>query len=148
MELYRLSVSNLAVRVGSSFRNSGGVVVQVEKIFQNPDFDYWTVDYDISVLRLASPLSFGSAIAPVALPAPNQPYEAGEVSSITGWGALNEGGSSPSQLQVVEVPLVSLEECRSAYGVESITDRMLCAGLPEGGKDACQVNFLTNGYYL
>ena len=35
------------------------------------------------------------------------------------------------------VPLVSADVCSKAYP-GSITDRMLCAGLPEGGKDSCQ----------
>lgn len=116
--------------------------MQVAQVFQNPDFDYGTVDYDISVLELASSLSFGSAIAPVILPYWNQPIIAGIPTVVTGWGALREGGSSPTQLQVVEVPLVSLEDCRSAYGTNAITDRMVCAGFPEGGKDACQVRVL------
>lgn len=64
---------------------------------------------------------------------------AGDIAFVTGWGALTEGGASSNQLQVVDVPLVSLEECRAAYGTSSITDRMVCAGFPEGGKDACQV---------
>lgn len=75
----------------------------------------------------------------MGLPVLNQDYAAGDLAYVSGWGTLSEGGSSSTQLQVVEVPLVSLAECRSAYGSSSITDRMVCAGYPEGGKDACQV---------
>lgn len=141
----RISASNLAIRAGSTFRNTGGVLVRLAAVYQNPQYDSWTIDYDISVLELASPLTFGTAIAPVALPALNEPIVAGAVSQVSGWGALTEGGSSPNQLQVVDVPLVSLEECRAAYGTSSVTDRMVCAGLPEGGKDACQVMIIN--YY-
>jgi trypsin len=38
----------------------------------------------------------------------------------------------------VNVPAVSTEECSKAYP-DMITERMVCAGMPEGGKDACQV---------
>lgn len=110
-------------------------------LYQNPDFDYWDIDYDISVLELASELSFGSAIASIGLPVQDQEFEEGELSVVTGWGTTTEGGSLPSQLQAVEVPLVSLAACRAAYGTAAVTDRMICAGFTEGGRDACQVYF-------
>lgn len=134
----RISISDLAVRAGTSYRNSGGIVVQLAAIYQNPDYNDANVDYDISVLQLSSPLSLGSTIAPITLPKLNQPLVPGTISQVTGWGSLRESGSF-LQLQVVEVPLVSIEECRESYGTDSVTDRMLCAGLREGGKDACQV---------
>lgn len=90
-------------------------------------------------MRLARPLWFGPTIAPVALPELNQPIAAGSVSQITGWGRLSEGGGYPTQLQVVELPVVSVEDCRAVYGASSITEKMVCAGIPEGGKDSCQV---------
>ncbi|CAH2237274.1 jg11240 [Pararge aegeria aegeria] len=36
----------------------------------------------------------------------------------------------------VQVPTVSTEECNMSYGY--ISKRMICAGVPEGGKDSCQ----------
>lgn len=90
-------------------------------------------------MELASPLSFGSAIAPITLPVLNESFAPGTLSQVTGWGVLTEGGTAASQLQVVDVPLISLEECRAVYGTFIVTDRMLCAGYTEGGKDACQV---------
>lgn len=125
--------------MGSTYRNTGGQLVSISQVYQNPQYSSSTVDYDISVLRLSSSLTFGTTIAPVGLPASGQAINAGDVAVVSGWGTLTEGGSSSSQLQVVDVPLVSLEECRAAYGASAITDRMVCAGLPEGGKDACQV---------
>nr|XP_022900615.1 trypsin-7-like [Onthophagus taurus] len=132
------SASMLSIRAGSSIRGSGGVVVNVKAIHQNPQYDSSAIDYDISVLELASDLSFGSGIAAVGLPSLNQALPVGEKSVVSGWGTLTEGGSSPSQLQSVEVTVVSNSACASAYGSGSITDRMMCAGETSGGKDACQ----------
>lgn len=66
--IYRALYIFLSVRVSSSYRDTGGMVVSISQLYQNPRYDYWTVDYDISVLRLSSTLTFGSAIAAVALP--------------------------------------------------------------------------------
>ena len=39
----------------------------------------------------------------------------------------------------MNVPVVSDEECNVSYsGTNEIQDSMICAGLPEGGKDSCQ----------
>lgn len=49
---------------------------------------------------------------------------------------------NPFSLRCVEVPIMSDQDCKDSY-VGMITDRMVCAGYLEGGKDACQV-FLPN----
>lgn len=136
--------TQLELRVGSSYHNvtGSGIMKEIAAIYQHPLFNYTALDYDISILRVATPLTFGHTIAPVALPEANQPIVPGAIARISGWGFLHENsifGDLPQQLQVVEVPLVSLEECRAAYGESRITERMICAGLPQGGKDACKV---------
>ncbi len=61
---------------------------------------------------------------------------------VTGWGATKSGGSTATVLQEVVVPIMSNDECKkTAYGEKRITANMLCAGIPEGGKDSCQVIF-------
>lgn len=51
-----------------------------------------------------------------------------------------EGGSLPEILQMVLIPKINDEDCAEAYKpYYTITPRMLCAGIPMGGKDACQV---------
>lgn len=114
-------------------------MVAVQTIYQNPDYDSWNIDYDISVLLLASELTYSAAIGPIALPALNEDFPAGTPSIVSGWGTTSSGGLA-SQLQAVEVPIVSLEDCRAAYVQYEVTERMVCAGyLGVGGKDACQV---------
>lgn len=135
----RLPELVLEIRAGTPFRNSFGVVHFIEKKFEHPSFNSETVDYDITVLRLTEPLPFSAAIGSIPLPQPNAPLPVGEPSVVAGWGAIQEGGPPVDLLQAVRVPVVSLEECRAAYGEDTVTDRMLCAGVPEGGKDACQV---------
>nr|XP_022911341.1 trypsin-7-like [Onthophagus taurus] len=128
----------LSVRAGSSIRGSGGQVISVKKIHQNPQYDSSTIDYDISLLELSSNLKFEAGVNVVGLPKVNQQLPVGKLSVVSGWGTLKEGGSTSSQLQAVRVTVVSNEECNTAYGGRSITDRMMCAGEKVGGKDACQ----------
>lgn len=54
-------------------------------------------------------------------------------------GTLSSGGSSlPTQLQKVDVPIVSRTTCKSNYNDSEVTNNMICAGLTQGGKDSCQ----------
>lgn len=61
---------------------------------------------------------------------------------VTGWGRLSEGGTLPSVLQEVSVPIVSNEDCKKMFlragRHEFIPDIFLCAGHETGGHDSCQ----------
>src|SRR5262249_38683933 len=58
---------------------------------------------------------------------------------VTGWGRTYEGGATSSDLMKATVPYVDSAVCNepSAYN-GSILPGMMCAGLHEGGVDACQ----------
>ncbi|XP_076057511.1 trypsin-1-like [Oratosquilla oratoria] len=107
--------------------------VKVEKIILHEDYDTWTVSNDISLLKLAEPLTMNDYVKAIPL----ETKIASGNCKVTGWGALTEGGSSPSVLQWVTVPIVSDKKCREAYGSSEILDSMLCAG-GDGKKDSCQ----------
>ena len=68
---------------------------------------------------------------------------------VSGWGVTREGGKRASPvLRVVSVPFVPDQECARDYatswsflvGSSLDANTMFCAGYPEGGKDACQVD--------
>jgi hypothetical protein len=60
---------------------------------------------------------------------------------VTGWGATDQYGAPSDVLNEVTVPIMSNKNCRmTAYGNNKITDNMICAGFPDGKKDACQVS--------
>lgn len=135
----RRFASELSVRAGSSIRNNGGVVIPVETFYQHPQFDPLSYDFDISVLKLSAPLSFNSSISPISMANLNQDIPVGTKSIVTGWGYTEENGSLPSQLQEVEISVIDLNECNSMYEMYGgVTDRMMCATVPGGQKDACQ----------
>lgn len=94
---------------------------------------------DVGLLFWEAPLVFGANVHPVELPFQDDAVPYGHISNVTGWGIMREGLGAPlsERLRIVSLPLISNEECREAYG-GNITDVMLCAGVPEGGRDACQ----------
>lgn len=61
---------------------------------------------------------------------------------VTGWGRLSEGGTLPSVLQEVSVPIVSNDRCKTMFlragRHEFIPEIFLCAGHETGGHDSCQ----------
>ncbi|CAG9568591.1 unnamed protein product [Danaus chrysippus] len=130
---------NLQVRAGSSSNREGGVVVPVGEYVYNRDFTFHNMDSDVGLIWLSKPLEFGPSIAPIIMSDEDEEIDDGELTVVTGWGNLRENGGTPKTLQMVLVPKVSAAACSNAYAPSyNITPRMLCAGAPEGGKDACQ----------
>merc|ERR1712212_299836 len=113
----------------------------VQKIIVHPDYSSSDLSNDICLLQLATPLEMTEFIQPVVMPEPKQETPADTEIIVTGWGSLSEGGLSlPNVLHKVTIPVIADEKCNEAYSSSgySIIDSMLCAGLPEGGKDSCQ----------
>ncbi|XP_049957861.1 trypsin-7-like [Schistocerca serialis cubense] len=133
--LDRLSANMLSVRVGTSTRGSGGSVYDVANMIAHRNHWPATQDYDFAVLELSVSISFESNVQAVSLG--NSELAAGTAVTITGWGDLSYEGNSTEQLQAVTTHIVERSECNESYGGR-ITERMICAGEKEGGKDSCQ----------
>ncbi|XP_066942638.1 trypsin-like [Macrobrachium rosenbergii] len=104
----------------------------------HPSYDTKTQNNDVALLQLSTPITFtnDNKIAPVCLPTKQNAYENVEA-IVTGWGTTSSGGKQTFELNEVTIPTMSNNECRKSYG-SYITGNMICAGLPEGGKDSCQ----------
>lgn len=131
----RNPVSYYSVSVGSS--GNSGIKYSVNRIISHPMFNSNTLDYDVSLVEVKGTIGLSSVTRPIVL-ATSEPRN-GAIVNITGWGALSESGNSPSMLQVVSVPIINRGRCQNAYtGFANVTERMICAGVEEGGKDSCQ----------
>jgi trypsin len=112
-----------------------------KKVVSHPQYNRNTLDYDYAVIQLSGDSAFRTiALNNVEVDVPVLGSEDKIVVWTAGWGTLSQGsGALPNILQKVDVPLVNTADCNSAaaYGGD-ITDRMICAGLPAGGKDSCQ----------
>lgn len=125
------------IRAGSTLVRSGGRVVSVNRMVEHERYDPWELNNDVGLLFLDSNLEFGPTIQPIALPTQGYRVPAGTIVTISGWGALRQGGPSPNVLQVVAAPIVDEALCDRAVGI--VEETMICAGnYEEGGIDSCQ----------
>ncbi len=118
--------------------STGGERIDVVEIIRHPNYNNSTYDHDIALLRL----SRDSVYTPIDLvPEGDTVFSAaGVVSTVIGWGDTRENGvgSYSDTLQEVQVPIVTNAVCNAPNAYDgAITAVMLCAGLAEGGKDAC-----------
>lgn len=104
----------------------------------HPDYDSSQLSFDVAILELKTPLVFSEKVNKIDLPSEEELAENTTV-VVTGYG-VTDVKKSRRRLQVVEVPIVSREKCRNAYGAV-VTDDMICAGkLGVGGQDSCYVS--------
>ena len=114
----------------------------ISLIKDHPLYDDITTDYDFSLLRLITALDFflHPQIRPICLPVVDENTYTGALAKVTGWGTTTSGGSTSNILREVDVTVLSNRACQEDYSYPSswITEQMMCANVPGGGKDACQ----------
>ena len=94
-----------------------------------------TSGYDISLLKLSRARPWRPRRWPArASAASGRP---GTLETIVGWGATEEGGDLPDNLQEAHVPITTDSYCAGAYS-DFDAQTMVCAGFPQGGVDTCQ----------
>ena len=131
--------SSLRVVAGISALSQArsGQTVGVRRIVAFPGYRSPEYGDDVALLELSSALQFNSNVQPIALAVDaDNATNAGAIATVTGWGTVRAGGSSPDQLLGVEVPVVSQSQAQAAYRGETITSDQLAAG--QTGRDACQ----------
>ncbi|XP_066274542.1 trypsin-like [Branchiostoma lanceolatum] len=137
----QMSASSMTVVAGDHdlSRNEGTEQSrQVQQVIPHPNYNDNTLNNDIMLIKLSSPVTLNSRVSPASLP--SSMVADGTMVTVTGWGNTRASGSNyPDRLQKVDVPVVSRSTCNAAnaYGGE-VTAKMFCAGYMDGGKDSCQ----------
>ncbi|XP_017881922.1 uncharacterized protein LOC108626033 isoform X2 [Ceratina calcarata] len=132
-------VARIGATRRGSFPSPYEQVLRLDHISLHPDYIDNGFINDIAMLRLEAQVTFSDYVRPVCLPQ-SEP-RSGTMCTVTGWGQLFEiGRIFPDTLQEVQLPVISTEECRRKtlfLPLYRITSGMLCAGLKDGGRDAC-----------
>jgi len=109
---------------------------ELDGAWMHPNFDSETLDYDFAIIKARAPF-FDREIAVVTRD-DNQLVDVGASAIITGWG-VDASGTIQQILKKAEVKVVSRTDCNDANSYNgAVTARMICLGLPAGGKDTCQ----------
>ncbi|XP_065340681.1 trypsin-1-like [Cloeon dipterum] len=114
-----------------------GSVHNVTEIINSPE---WTLgpDSDISLWRVNPPFTFDASTNIVRLPAQGAQSTPGTVMTVSGWGITTWSGQRSDFLLKADVPIVSKSECNASYAIYGgIGAYQICAGLEQGGVDAC-----------
>eukprot|EP00536_Pseudo-nitzschia_multiseries_P015161 jgi/Psemu1/327804/estExt_fgenesh1_pg.C_8320002 len=107
-----------------------------EQWIGDPNFNGQSLDSDFALCILDKPVTVDETFVELQLNEDNSFPAVGSDLIVMGLGALSESQPGPNQVHNVTVPTIGNSECGSYYG--GITDNMLCAGFPSGGKDSCQ----------
>jgi hypothetical protein len=123
----------------------------VSRIIVHPRYNSATFANDLALLQLERPIEPNGALSVIA-PATAADTPSGQRSVISGWGSIVAQDSTyslppsyPAQLQYARVPLVDNATCDAQIAAligrsGAVLDSMVCAGWPEGGRDACQAD--------
>lgn len=154
-----LSPENYVVIEGTSrvdpvLKEKGpGRTILVRRVVRHENYNQQTKENDVALLELAAPAR--SKTIRLSFPEKSSLEVAGTMATVTGWGTLQalSGGRDvktgevikfgdpryyTKDLMQVEIPVVTEEACQQAYKGFKMDRRVICAGLPEGGKDSCQ----------
>uniref|UniRef100_A0A8C8VQI5 Ovochymase 2 (gene/pseudogene) n=1 Tax=Pelusios castaneus TaxID=367368 RepID=A0A8C8VQI5_9SAUR len=120
----------------------GEQTLPVKSIIKHPNFNpKRPMNYDIALVKLDGAFNFSSSVLPACLPDVGEKFNPGDVCTTCGWGRLSESGILPQVLHEVDLPIIDNKECSRALSTLRNPirgDTLMCAGFPDGGKDACQ----------
>ncbi|CAD5120578.1 DgyrCDS9143 [Dimorphilus gyrociliatus] len=112
---------------------------KVDKLIIHENYDTRGYHNDIALFKTTTEIKFNNEVQPICLT--KEHVEADKLCFTTGWGATHFGDSKGSaKLQQVILPVVGHEQCSKPdyLGMSVNKKEMVCAGYPEGQKDACQ----------
>lgn len=145
--MHSKNTNQYKVYVGQHNVNRPGPNTQtlgVTKLIQHPKYTYGVAPYDIALVKVASPISFNSAVvSPACLSKDDKNFE-GQFCFISGWGFTMKSDTDQwdEKLQTVGSTIWNTAECRQAaskvhMGTSNIRDGMhYCFG--NGRVNSCQ----------
>lgn len=134
------AVSIVVGEYDSSAASSVRVKLDVASIFVHESYNSRTMQNDVSLIKVATPITFTEDIQPICAPEPTDDYHYRKC-QCSGWGTVNSGGvCCPAILRYVEMNVTTNAYCQSIYTRDTIYDDMICATDNTGSneRDSCQ----------
>merc|ERR1711971_691268 len=118
-------------------QDGAGQSAFVEKITLHESYNPSTINNDIAILKLKTPLTFNDNVRRACLPEASFVPTGKAVAS--GWGLVAQfPDQSPKNLQWVTKPVVTNDKCAQQFNWSGITANMICAGDADGGESTCK----------
>ncbi|GAA6080705.1 chymotrypsin A-like [Tachysurus ichikawai] len=110
-------------------------VMKVEKSIRHPNYNPFTINNDVALIKLASPAQLNTRVSPVCLAETSDNFQGGMKCVTSGWGLTRyNAANTPALLQQAALPLLTNTDCQRYWG-NKITDLMVCAGA--SGASSC-----------
>ncbi|XP_070266292.1 transmembrane protease serine 11D [Myotis yumanensis] len=94
---------------------------------------------DIALVKLVEGVTFTKNIHTVCLPEATQNIVPGSTAYVTGWGSRAYDSNPVPELEQGQVNIISNSVCNAPTSYDgAVLSSMLCAGLAQGGVDACR----------
>ncbi|KAM7014987.1 LOW QUALITY PROTEIN: transmembrane protease serine 9-like [Tautogolabrus adspersus] len=126
------------VILGEHDRSSNAEDVQVMKIgsvFKHPRYNGYTINNDITLIKLATPVQLNLRVSPVCVAETGDNFAGGMRCVTSGWGLTRYNApDTPALLQQAALPLLTNTQCKQYWG-SKISDLMICAGA--SGASSC-----------
>jgi hypothetical protein len=135
------SANDVDVVLGTNRLENPITRIRVVQIIVHPNYEPGPEDYDMALMRLSSSVNF-QTVQPL-LQSQSSLSNVGIKATVIGWGdQAFRAGNYPIDLKEATVPIFDFTQCNSAYTdpenpANGITQRMICAGYPQGGIDSC-----------
>ncbi|KAF5923510.1 hypothetical protein HPG69_006681 [Diceros bicornis minor] len=129
---------DLSVVMGTNNLNSQSLEIKmVTSIVLHKDFARLTMDNDIALLLLDSPITFNGLKEPICVPR-HFSLSAWHECWVAGWGQTQTDDENSMKAELMKVPMIikDWEECLKEF--PKLTRNMLCAGYKNESYDACQ----------
>ncbi|XP_012272592.1 chymotrypsin-2 [Orussus abietinus] len=131
--LVKHNANAMSIVVGSNDLSTGGTEYKTKRYIPHPDYVRGVRIDDIGLLEVNQLIDYSANVAPVDLPFADF-NESDQIAVFTGWGYTEVSGPNPNELQVIELRLIGLEECRSTFS--SVLPSHLCT-LTTTGEGLC-----------
>ncbi|AKJ10784.1 serine protease [Streptomyces incarnatus] len=114
----------------------GGTVSGVWRQWNHPSYNATTIDNDIAVLTLPSPVRATPIRMTTSDDSASYTGTAARSAKVYGWGRTSSTSGDISQtLRTATLPIQSDSTCSGAYGSDFVAGHMVCAGNPATGSD-------------